>query len=176
MLPIRNNPEKIIEQTIARAEALQAEGDDLNGRIGQYQRRLTELDNEELSHSRQLGRGKLTEEKYDILMDEVTAARQKVTAELKELITLRDETEKVQTALDHARKMLVEFGQRIDEIDIPEDELKSLPDSTHHEILRRRQQLVRALVDRVEFYPDSLELVGAIGQRTVSLIDCHSPG
>ena len=171
---IRNNPEQIIKQTIARAEALQAEGDDINGRIGQYQKRLTDLDTEELSHNRQLGRGRLTEEKFDILMDEVNATRQQVTTELKELITLRDETEKVQNTLDHARVMLAEFGQRIEEIDIPEDELRSLPDSTRHEVLRRRQQLVRALVDRVEFYPDRLELVGAIGERVVSLIDCQS--
>lgn len=173
---IRNNPEEITKQTLAKAEALQAEGDDTNGRIGQYQRRLTELDNEELAYNRQQARGKLTEEKYDILIGEVNAARQQVTAELKNLITLRDETEKVQSTLDHARKMLAEFGQRIEEIDIPEDELKSLPDSTRHEVLRRRQQLVRALVDRVVFYPDKLELEGAIGQRTVSLIDCQSLG
>lgn len=170
---IHDNPEEIIKQTIAKAESLQAEGDDVNGRIGQYQKRLTELDNEELAYNRQQARGKLTEEKYDILIAEVNAARKQVTTELGELITLRDETEKVQSTLDHARKMLADFGQRIEEINMSEDELKSLPDSTRQEVLRRRQQLVRALVDRVEFYPDRIELTGAIGNKTVSLIDCQ---
>lgn len=173
---IRYSPEKIIEQTIARAEALQAEGDDLNGRIGQYRKRLTELDTEELAYNRQLARQKLTEEKYDILIDEIESARGQVATELRELVTLRDETDKVQSTLEHARLMLAEFGQRIEEIDIPEDELSQLPAKTRREVLKRRQQVVRALIDRVEFYPDRLELTGAIGAKAVSLNDCQSPG
>jgi DNA invertase Pin-like site-specific DNA recombinase len=173
---IRDNPDEIIRQTVAKAKALQAEGDDLTGRIGQYRQHLAELDKAELSYNRQLGRGKLSEAKFDVLMDELAAARRQITGELDQLITLRDETDKVQTAIDRARQLLAQFCRRMNEINISDDRLRQLPLDTHREILRRRRQLVRVLADKITLYPDRLEISGAIGDKIVLLVDCQSLG
>lgn len=172
---INQNPEEIIGQTIAKVKALQVEGNSVTGRIAQYQKDLRDLDTQELAYNRQLARGKLNEENYDILVNEVNATRTAIQSELAELISLRDETEKTKNTLDYARNLLTEFGRRITEIDLSEDEMAALPRPARIEILTRRQQLVRALVDRVDFYPNKLVITGTIGSKTVQ-IDCMSLG
>lgn len=172
---IKNNPDKMIEQTIARAKELQAEGDDITGQIERYRKRLSDLDNEEMMYNRQLGRGKLTEANYDALVDEVGRARAAVESDLHQALILRDETEQVKSTLEYARQILDDHAQRIDEIDLTQDELEALPQAAQHEVMRRRQQVVRTFVDKVTIHPDKLEIDGALGKSFFVPFDSQSP-
>ncbi len=156
-------PELIREQVLNRQAELQAQGDNVDSEIEHARRKLVEVDNERAFYQRQTARGKMTEAEFDQRMEETEDTRTYWQSELWRLQELRDDTEKVQVGLDYATELLTKLQTTLPEIDIPPKELKKLPEDKRNEILRRRQEIIRALVDCVIVYADKrVKIVGLL--------------
>ncbi len=147
-------PDLIREQVLNRQAELQAQGDSVGGEIEHARRRLAEISQERAFCLRKAKQGKITEAEFDVAMEETEEARQHWQAELGRLQELKDNTEKVQVGLDYATELLTKLQSTLPEIDIPPQKLKRLPEEKRKEILRRRQEIIRALVDTVWVYAD----------------------
>jgi hypothetical protein len=147
-------PNLITGYILDRQAELQAQGDNVDGEIAHTRRRLAEIDQERAFYQRQAARGKLTETEFDTRMDETEDTRQYWEAELERLQELRDNTERVWAGLDYATQLLTALQGRLAEIDIPPDELNALPKEKRKEILKARQEIIRALCEKVIVYAD----------------------
>lgn len=166
------NPDEVIDQIYARQADLQAQGDNLDSEINQKRQRLAQLDREELNYARQQARGKITENTFDVLMAEVEQARKDIQSDLDELIQLRDDAAKVEAGIDYTKTFLNQVAQKLPEIDQTPDELKALPKEHREKILRARQEIIRALCDKVIVYANGkIEILGAITGGKVEQLD-----
>ncbi|MFQ5613944.1 MAG: hypothetical protein ACE5H9_17620, partial [Anaerolineae bacterium] len=143
------HPDLIIEQVRNRQAELIAQGDSLDGDIARVDRRLAQIKRERLAYTRQLGRGKVSEAEYDVLIAECNEAREAQEEKRAHLRQLRDEAEKVQTGIAYAERLLASFRDRLPQIDQNPAELKAMSDRQQRAILKERQAMVRALCDRV---------------------------
>jgi len=147
-------PDIIREQFLARQAELQAQGDSVIGEIAHAGQRLTEIDKERAFYQRQAARGKISEQEFDLRMEETDEARQYWQAELTRLRELRDDAERVQARLDYVTQLQTAMQSRLAEIDIAPDELKMLPKDRQTAILEERRDIVRVMADRVLVYSD----------------------
>ncbi|MEA3342456.1 MAG: recombinase family protein, partial [Chloroflexota bacterium] len=147
-------PDLIREQVLKRQAELQAQGDNVDGEIEHARQKLVEVDKERAFCLRQAKKGKITEAEFTTAMNETEDTHRYWQSELERLEELRDDAEKVQVGLDYATELLTKLQTVLPEIDIPPSELKKLSEDERNEILRRRQEIIRALVDCVEIYAD----------------------
>ena len=145
-------PDLIREAVLARQAELQAQGDSVEGDIAHAHRRLAEIDQERAFYQRQAARGRITEVEFDARMEETEEARCYWESELERLRELRDNAAEVQAGLDYATRLLTAIQEKLPGIDIPYIELRKLPEQKRSEILRLRQEIIRALVDKVEVF------------------------
>jgi len=73
-------------------------------------------------------------------------------SEFARLQELRDSQDKIQAGLDYATELLTTIQKELPRIDIPYNELKKLSEKECNEILKTHQEIIRALVDKVEVY------------------------
>jgi DNA invertase Pin-like site-specific DNA recombinase len=147
-------PDLITSYILDRQAELQAQGDSVGSEIAHARRRLAEIGQERAFYQRQAARGKMTEAEFDARMEETEEAHQHWEAELERFQELRDNTERVRAGLDYATQLLTALQGRLAEIDIPPGELKALPEEKRKEILKARQEIIRALCDKVVVYAD----------------------
>jgi hypothetical protein len=156
-------PDLIRAEVLARQALLQAEGESVEGDIAHARRKLAEVDRERTFYQRQAARGKLTELEFDARMDETEEARQYWQAESTRLTELRDNAADVSAGLDYATELLTKLQDRLPLIDWSFDELKAMPRKEREQILKERQEIVRALCEKVKVWADGrVELVGVL--------------
>jgi chromosome segregation ATPase len=164
-------PKNIGEQVIAKRQELRLQGDSLDGDLARARLKLAEVNEERAVYQRQLGRMYITETKSDERMDETEIAYnywQTVHTHLQEL---RDNQDKVHAGLKYARELLAALQKKRPEIDQPLEELNSLPQKRQNEKLQARQDIVRALVDKVIIYSSRHKKVqGVIDGSTACLV------
>jgi len=80
------------------------------------------------------------------------------------LIETRDEVDKIAAGVAYIRELLAAIQEKLPEIDIHPDELKKLPQEEQTKIMKARQEIVRALVDRVWIFADGLIVVEGVIQ------------
>jgi hypothetical protein len=85
-------------------------------------------------------------------MEETERARQYWQSELTRLQDLRDDAAKVQAGMDYITDFLTALQDRLAGIDIPPNELRTLPEERRTDILMAQRKIVRALVDKVIVY------------------------
>ena len=69
----------------------------------------------------------------------------------------------MQNGLDYVNELLTTLQAKLPMIDIPANELKALPDEERITILKMRQEIVRALVDKVVVYANgTVEICGLL--------------
>jgi hypothetical protein len=156
-------PDMIAMQVKNRQKELRAQGDRVDGDIANARRRLAEVDQERAFYQRQAGRGKIDEREFDSRMDESQQALHYWQLEIERLIQLRDDAAKVQSSLDYSRELLTLLQDALPEIDQTLDELKIMPQDERERVLKKRQDIIRALCDRVVIWSDRrVKLVGVL--------------
>jgi site-specific DNA recombinase len=133
-------PDLINEQVLASQQALQEQGDSLDGDIAHARQRLDEIDRERAFYQRQAGRGKMTEREFDARMEETEEARRYWRNEEARLRELRDETDRVNAGMDYVREFLAELG--------------ALPEEQRNEILEAQRKVIHTLCEAVHVYSD----------------------
>lgn len=157
------HPDLIIEQVRNRQITLQTQGDNIDGDINRLQRRLAEIEQEKMVYTRQLGRGKIDETKYDFLIAECEETEKAADEELAGLLLLRDENRKVSASITYIKGLLNNLQHRLPEVDQTTEELTQLPEAEQRKILLEQQKIVAALAERVTVYADGrIEVDGLI--------------
>jgi len=139
---------------LARQAELQAQGDSFDGDVAHAQRKLSEVDQERAFYQRQAARGKISEVEFDTRMDETQEAQGYWQSEFERLKDLRDDARMVRAGLDYATELLTTLQENLAGIDQTPDELKVLPEDRRANVLKKRQEIVRALCDKVFVYSD----------------------
>ena len=147
-------PDNIRKQVLARQEELQRQGENVDGDIAHARQRLVEVDQERAFYQRQAARGKITEQEFDVRMEETKDVQLYWQGELDRLKELRDDAVKVKAGLDFATNLLNTLQEMLPEIDISPDDLKALPEEKRNKILERRRKIIRALVEKVQVWAD----------------------
>ena len=156
-------PDNIKMQVLARQEELQRQGENVDGDIAHARQRLVEVDQERAFYQRQAARGKITEQEFDVRMEETEDVQLYWQSELDRLKELRDDAVNVQSGLEYVTELLISLQAQLPEIDIPPDELKTLPEEKQIDILRMRQKIIRALVQEAVVWSDrQVRLFGVI--------------
>jgi len=156
-------PDNIRKQVLARQEELQRQGENVDGDIAHARQRLVEVDQERAFYQRQAARGKITEQEFDVRMEETKDVQLYWQGELDRLKELRDDAVKVQSGLEYVTELLISLQAELPEIDIAPDELKKFPEEEQIGILRMRQKIIRALVEKAVVWSDrQVKLFGVI--------------
>jgi DNA invertase Pin-like site-specific DNA recombinase len=157
------HPDMIRMQVLTHQEELQRQGESVDGDIAHARRKLAEIGQERAFYQKYAGKGKMTEKELDDRLDETEDARRYWQGELERLQELRDNAAKVQNGLEYATELLTSLQARLPEIDIPHDELTALPRDQQNTILRKRQEIIRALSSKVIVWADRrVKLVGVV--------------
>jgi len=146
------HPELIQEQIVARQNELQAQGASVSGDIAHARQKLAEIDQERAAYQRQNARGKMTDNEFDARIQETDDARQQWQNTLSQLIELRDSAEKVVCGLAYVTELMETIETLLPEIDQEPEVLITMPKEKRFAILRKRQDIIRALCDRVGVY------------------------
>lgn len=146
------NPDLIFEQVYNRQTELQAQGDSLDSDINKARGRLKAIEQEKLAYSKQQARGQITEAMYDTLITECEENKKEEQEELERLLQLREDGQSLRNAMSYAENLITNLQERLPEIDITQEELEQLPEEKQEEILKERQQAIRALCDKIYIY------------------------
>lgn len=169
-------PDAIKMQVLARQEELRSQGEDVNGAIAHARRKLDEVDQERAFYQRQAARTKITEQEFDLRMEETGEARRYWQDEVERLKELRDDAAKVQSGLDYVTELLTSIQAKLPGIDQPPDELKELPEEEQIDILKRRREIIRALTQKVVIYSDRrVEIFGLIDGSECAQFELGGP-
>jgi chromosome segregation ATPase len=156
-------PDLIRAQVAGHVTALRAEGESVSGEITHVRLKHTEVDQERAFYQRQAARSKISEAEFDARMEETEEARKHWREELDRLTELRDNAVKVQSGLDYATQFLTSLQAELPDIDQTPDELKAMSQDERNAILKTRQQIIRALCDKVEIWSDGrIKLYGVL--------------
>jgi hypothetical protein len=147
-------PDLIHMQVLARQEQLQRQGDSVDGEINHARRRLAEVDQERAFYQRQGARGKIDEAEFDARMAESEETRRYWQAEINRLTELRDDAAKVRLGLAYVTELLGSLQARLPEIDQSPKQLKAMAEEQRHAILRQRQEIIRAMAEKVIVWSD----------------------
>jgi DNA invertase Pin-like site-specific DNA recombinase len=162
-------PEYIEEQILNHQQALMEQGDSIDGDISRARLRLAEIEEERATYQRQLGRKRITENEFDSRMDETDEARQYWDEQLKDLLELRDNRDKVSAGLDYARRLMLSIQEKLPEIDQSPTELRRLPEEARREIIKARREIILALVDKIIICADgNVKIEGVLDDSPVS--------
>jgi len=132
-------PKLILEQVANRQTQLKSQGDKIGSEIAKLRQRLEEIKAERLNYSRQLAKGQITEDEFDILATEADEARKELEKDLEQYIILRDDAQKVQAGMSYAEKLLMTLEKILPEIDQSPEELDKLPEDEQIKIMLERQ-------------------------------------
>lgn len=146
------SPELIAEQVKNRQAELVLQGDNFDSEIAKLTRRLEDIDQERLTYTRQLGRGKIEEAAYDVLIAEADELEGETKEELAHLKTMRDNAKSLQAGLDYAYMLLDGIRRKLPQMNQTPEELKGLPKERQEWVLSERQKVIRALCDKVTVY------------------------
>jgi hypothetical protein len=139
----------IKDQVLARQARLQEEGDHYDGELATAHRKLAAVQGERDRYSRQEARGIISLQECEARMAETEEYRAYWQGEIKRLTDLRDNAAKVKAGIDYTYKLLDGLRERLEEIDVEPDALRALPEERRQWVLRERQKVVRALVDKI---------------------------
>jgi DNA repair exonuclease SbcCD ATPase subunit len=146
-----------------RRAALQAEVTNAERDIERIHKQLERIEQERLAHCRQNARGVVTEAEFDQLMNETEKLRRNLTQELRRLETLRDGNTQVEEWQEYMADLFAQVREELDTIDCDRKTLYGLPKNEHIRILKRRREIIRALVDRVVVHANGrVEIIGAL--------------
>jgi Recombinase len=143
------HPELILEQVRARQAQLQGERSSFEGAIAEARNKLAAIDAERADYQRQKGRQKITEKEFDDRMDETAQSREYWQGEIARLKELRDDAVKIKAGMDYAVKLMAAIEKKLPEIDQTPAELRAMPEAQRRAIIKRRQTIIRALVDKI---------------------------
>lgn len=167
------HPELIIEQVQNRQAELRAQDDNLDSEITRKHRQIATIEQDRMTYTRQLGRGKIKESVYDSLMTECDENEADLKEQLDYLLTLRDDQKKVKTAIERVERLLANISQRLPEINQSPKELASLPEARQRAIMLERQTIIKSLCEKVIVYANGdITIQGLI---EVSNFDIASP-
>ncbi len=156
-------PDLIREFIDERRAALQAEATNTESDIERIHKQLERIEQERLAYCRQNARGVLTEAEFDELMNETEKFQRNLAQELKRLETLRDGNTQVEEWQEYMVNLFAQVREELETIDCDRKTLYGLPKDEHIRILKRRREIIRALVDRVIVYADGrVEIIGAL--------------
>jgi DNA invertase Pin-like site-specific DNA recombinase len=171
-----SRPDLIRAQVLARQAELQQQGESADSEIAHAQRRLEEIDQERAFYQRQAARGKVTEAEFDARMDETEEAREYWHDELERMLELRDDATKVRASLDYAAELLTALQERLSGIHQTREEFRTLPEDKQRDIMKARQEIIRALCDRVLIYADGrVRIEGVIDGSEAAQFELTSP-
>ena len=170
-------PDLIRHQIDQRQAELRAQGDCADGEIERARKKLTDVDSERAFYQRQAARGKITEQEFDGRMDETEQQRQHWQEELVRLKELRDNTVRVNAGLDYSEHLLTAMRTNLESIDRKPEELTALPQDRQDAILKERQRIMQALVERVNVYADGrVEVLGVLDGTEAGQFELVHPG
>ncbi len=170
------NPDVITTYILDRQTELQTQGKSVDGDIAHTRRKLVEVDSERAFYQRQAGRGKMTEQEFDIRMEETEDIRQHWQSELESLKELRDDQSKVKAGVDYVNNLMANIQTRLSAADVPPDELRKLPREKQIEILKIRQDIIRALVRKVTVWADGqVKIEGVLDGSEAAQFELGSP-
>ena len=96
-------------------------------------------------------------------MAETEERQTSLNLELEHLTTLRDETVQLEAWQDYMNQLFTQVREELDWVDCDRKKLYSLPKDERTGILKRRREIVRALVEKVTVYADGrVEITGAL--------------
>ena len=148
------HPELIIQQVRSKQRELQEQGDNLDSEIAKQRRQIKLIEQDRLTYTRQLSRGKISEDIYDSLIAECDEYEAEAEEELKYLLTVRDDAKKIKNTTAYAERILSDIRERLPEINQSPEALASLPESKQRKIMLERQKIIRGLCDTVIIYAD----------------------
>jgi DNA invertase Pin-like site-specific DNA recombinase len=156
-------PDLIREFIDERRAALQAEVTNAESDIERIRKQLERIEQERLAYCRQNARGVVTEAEFGQLMNETEKLRRNLTQELGRLETLRDGNTQVEEWQEYMADLFAQVREELDTIDCDRKTLYGLPRNEHIRILKRRREIIRALVDRVVVHASGrVEIIGAL--------------
>lgn len=165
------HPELIIRQVKNRQIELKNQGNNLDSDIATKRRQIDAIDQDRMTYTRQLGRGKIKEAVYDSLMAECDENEADLREQLDNLLTLRDEQKEVRNAIAYAEKLLSDIRRRLPEINQSPEELAALPEARQREILLERQRIIRSLVDKAIVHADgNITIQGLIEVKNITSV------
>jgi len=156
-------PDVVKAQTLRRQAELIAQGDAIDGDIERTRGEVADIEQQRAFYQRQAARGKMTEAEFDARMDETQGWLEEKQAEIAHLLQLRDDASRVNHSLQYATEFLTGLQRRVTAIDQSREEMRQMSRQRREKIMRTRREIVRALVDKVIWYPDgSVEIQGVI--------------
>lgn len=142
-------PEIVREQIEARVRNLQAESEDVDNAVIKAQVHIEEIGAERIFFQRQAARKKVTEDEFDRQMEYTAQQLEYWQDELKRLVALKYDTDKVQNSLEYAEALFAKLRERLAYLDCDRTSLEAMEEAERNGILKERQLIIRTLVDRV---------------------------
>ena len=169
------DPALILEQIYNRQEELQEQGDNFDSDIAKAERELNRLKNEKLFYLRQAAKGLISKSELESLIEEIKQAQAYWQEELSQLKTLRDDSQKTEAGVEYIKRLFDGFTEILPEINQPPEELRSVPIEKRNWVLLRRQEIIRALADKIVIHSDgTIDVEGIVDGSEVSSIDSPS--
>lgn len=169
---IIKHPELIKQQVRAEQDALQAEGDDLDGKIAQAERKLTSLESERAVYIRQNGRGLISDQEFEMVMSETKQKQDYYQTELDRLGELRDDALAIDSELETAFRLLNNIERKLSELNHDLEQLKAMTRADRDAILSERQQIIRSLCKKIRIFADgNIKIDGMVDHAPVSHFD-----
>lgn len=165
-------PELIRERILTRQAELQAQGENVDGDIAHARGKLAEIEQERATYQRQNARGKLTDKEFDARMDETNEQKDHWQNELDRLSELRDNTSKVNAGLAYVTDLMTGLQERLPQIDQEPEVLKAMALDEQNDILGQRQEIIRALCDRILIHANGhVEIEGLLDGSEAAQFD-----
>ncbi len=169
------HPELIRERILTRQAELQAQGENVDGDIAHARQKFAEVEQERANYQRQNARGKMTDKEFDARMTETDEAKDYWQNELSRLVELRDNAAKVRVGLDYVTDLMTGLQERLPEIDQEPEVLKAMALDKQNGILRQRQEIIRALCDKVRIWANGhVEIEGLLDGSESAQFDLGS--
>jgi hypothetical protein len=129
-----------------------------------------------MAYTRQLARGKITEDMFDVLIAECDDFENQLQTELDHLLLLRDEQAAVQAGNNYVLDLIKNYQKRLPEINQSPDELGAMSEKQRRFIMAERQNILRALCHKITVYTDGhIILEGLIEVKDGTILGATAP-
>jgi hypothetical protein len=167
------HPELIREQVMNRRKELQAQGDGYDSEISRAKRELSDVEAGRDRLMNQLTKGIITEKDFERIMIERNREKTFWQEEHSRLVSLRNDAQKLESDLEHAYRILASYGEKLEWLDIPQDELKRRSPDEQIEILTERKRIIQSLCERITVFGEGrVEIDGLIDTGRNCEVNC----
>ena len=146
---VLKNPGYIREQVEMKVYEAHSQYETHQNEILKIQQRIVSIHSERAFYQKKAAQGKITEEEFDRRMDETSEQIEYWENEIGNLRSLTTDVERLRESVDYAEMLINKINGSIDYLDCSPDSLITLPEEERNNILMKRREIIRILIDKI---------------------------